>query len=369
MARLPAKLECPEPTVDPGGRLRCRLMVYNAAEEVDEATASAQGPFASFIDISPTALALLPRTEGAFDLTVELPVHARLEAGPHPLLVEARSGLAGTEPSLEELEVTVARRTEAELWLHEGSTGEAGERTYEARVDNHSNHPLSVDVDAETRLRCTTSTKTIEVAAFAAESMTITLERESGDEEPADLTVRARSDGIDLAARAVWTVPPTWLTEEIFPKPPPVPEPEPTPAPVPTPPPTPPPGPTPAPAPKKRRLWAGIAAAIVLLAAVLLLAIPPDVSGYEVLEQRSPRVTADPWEKGWQKALHDLGYLQEKEVDGLFGPRTKGATEAFQSQEDLVPDGVVDADDWRTMWSSSDFVTRIRWRLVGPPRR
>ena len=47
----------------------------------------------------PEALPLLPEREDAFSVEVALAVDARLDAGPQPLLITARSGLADVEPS------------------------------------------------------------------------------------------------------------------------------------------------------------------------------------------------------------------------------------------------------------------------------
>jgi len=46
----------------------------------------------------------------------------------------------------------------------------------------------------------------------------------------------------------------------------------------------------------------------------------------------------------WQERLRELGY--EVEVDGAYGPQTRGATREFQRDQGIAVDGVVGPETW-----------------------
>lgn len=50
----------------------------------------------------------------------------------------------------------------------------------------------------------------------------------------------------------------------------------------------------------------------------------------------------------WQNYLNGLGYNCGK-VDGIFGNKTLEAVTAYQCDRNLVPDGIIDDDDWNTV--------------------
>ena len=335
MHRIPAKLECPEPAIDPGGTLQCQLLVYNPADRVDEVTAVVQGEFRPWVDITPAQLPLLPKSEGAFDLTVALPADARLEAGPHPLLAEARSGLADTEPSLEEIDVDVARRTGVTLSLHQRPSDEPAEAVYEVRVHNDSNHPISLALEVEARLSSRLQPHAVDAAPFQTAVATLTLQRNHGDAAPADVAVRARGTGVDVQAREVWTPTRPW-SRPTEPEPPTVPIPEVMRG------------------GDKPRRWPAVLGALFVVAAALLAywffeSNPGiNVAGFEELEERpSPRVEPDSWEWTWQDMLLHVGFGTG--ADGFFGPATERDTINFQARHGLPEDGTVQAEDWERM--------------------
>lgn len=225
MVRIPVKLECAANEIEPGGSLRCSLRAYNAADRVDEVTVVLDGPLAPHTSCTPETLPLLPETEGAFLLTVELPAGTRVPAGTQQLLVQAVSGLAEIEPSTEQLSVEVSRHTAATLVLEALPPTEAGQAAYELRVDSTSNHLLDLVVEAEARGGVVIDSRAMQVPPFGQGSARLALLPEPSHTGPVDVAVRVYGDGVDLAAQATW---------EAEPKPKPRPQPKPTPKPTPS---------------------------------------------------------------------------------------------------------------------------------------
>lgn len=54
--------------------------------------------------------------------------------------------------------------------------------------------------------------------------------------------------------------------------------------------------------------------------------------------------------KGVQERLVALGKLAANGADGLFGPNTETAVKAFQQENGLYDNGVVDAQTWNKLW-------------------
>ena len=232
MARLPTKLECPDTQVEPGQLLRCRLLVYNAAERVDEVRAEAGGPLAEWVTVDPAQLALMPETEGAFAITIDVPRDARLVAGEHPLMVEASSGLEGTEPSIEEQHLEVSRVTGASLAVHPAPSP-ADEGTYEVVVDSRANHPLDLTVEASAPVPVEVGTPKLALAPFGRGATALRVDARS---LRAPIAVQVAATGDHLELRSELTHVPR------APEPPPSPAPAPAPAPA--------PGPSPSPTPE-----------------------------------------------------------------------------------------------------------------------
>lgn len=369
MPRLPTKLECPAGEVDPGGDvLACELRVYNAADRVDEVGVTPQGPLATWVTVTPATLALLPETEGHVDVTLALAADAPVEAGTHHLLLEVRSGLADVEPSLEELDVEVARRTEASLTLH--VVDRPGEDSVvEARLRSGSNHHLRVHLHATAPVGVAVDPPVIDVPPFTAASALVTPALGPDLTAPVELTVRASGDGVDSTERILLAPslaePPTEPAVPVVDVPPPAPPVEEEAAPSEA-----------APSEARRALALLL---VLLVAAVALAAVltwdplaedgPPDfdVGAFPELQLREPRLVRDDWEATWQLMLQRRDFdLGADGVDGRFGPVTEAATVAFQAEEGLDRDGTVDADDWTRMlthyWQREDPDALAGWR-------
>ena len=89
---------------------------------------------------------------------------------------------------------------------------------------------------------------------------------------------------------------------------------------------------------KHFRLIALVVALVLALSGLAALAeeAPDDAAAQEYLDRQSGEVRAA------QRRLIDLGFLRGK-ADGVYGPKTKAALEAYQSQNGLEPTGHLDA--------------------------
>ena len=369
--RLPTRLECSAAAVDPGGQLECGLLVYNATDRVDEITVAAQGPLAEWVVAVPPTLALLPETEGRIDVRVELAADAQVEAGVHPVLLEVASGLEDVEPSLEELDVEVGRRTRVGVAVHAQATDAtaAGGPAYVASVDSASNHPLRLVVDVSTDVGDDVGVepRVLDVPAFGHASSVLRLRRRHPDGKPVRSTMTVRGDGVELTQPVVWPAladgdatdaivvdEPTYDDEGEQ--------------------------------PSQRFPVAPVVLLLVLLLAAAIgvwaltrnggngpVEVPPpevvpafDLSGFPPLRFRDPRPDARIWERTWQLMLQRRGYdVGENGADGRFGPDTDAATREFEAQEDLPVDGVVGDEEWVDMlthyWRQEDPAALEGW--------
>jgi hypothetical protein len=220
VSRLPTKLQCPQSLarpegeggcrshLDPGDELTCRLLVYNAAEEVDEVRAQIGGAFAQWARVEPDRLPLLPEAEGALELVIRLPLDAEVEAGTHGLLVEVLSGLPGIESSVEECLVDVGRITDAQLTVRPGPGGPRY-GWYDIVVDNRSNHPLRLHLDVAAPVSVEIPQPVLEVAPFGRATAEARLHDRGWDGREIPVTVSATGDGLDLSAALTHQVRPS----------------------------------------------------------------------------------------------------------------------------------------------------------------
>ena len=377
--RLPTRVVCPTAEVAPGGTLECRLQVYNAADRVDEVVVTTQGRLAPLVTVTPPSLSLLPGKEGAFAVRLDLDVEARLEAGTHPLLLEVGSGLVDVEPSLEEVDVEVARFTAAALTLRERDLPGVGPAV-EARVDSGSNHSLDLELLADAPVAVEVDPQFLQLGPFESATATLTPSLDPHATTPVELTVRAVGEGVEITGRTVLA------PVEVASAPPPPPvqtEPDATePVTVVAPPPSRPsrpPAPSPPPRTRRRRARLAVLVALVALVALALVAVllpdvidgdgvPDfDVRDFPDVSFREDRDDASSWDLQWQLMLLRRGYeLGADGADGRFGPLTRDATIEFQEDEGLRPDGVVDGPEWRNMllhyWELEEPSALQGWR-------
>lgn len=210
MARLAAKLECPQSPqqsaatgcraqVEPGDELTCRLLVYNAAEKVDEIRTQLSGPLAPWTRVEPDRLPLMPEHEGELELTLWLPVDARVEAGQHPLLVEVRSGLPDTEPAVEECLVEVGSNTDAQLSVRPGPGGPRY-GWYEVVIESGSNHWLRLNLNVAASVPVEVPPEVIEIPPFGRTTTRVRVDDTGMSGQQVGVTVTVTGDGVQLRA-------------------------------------------------------------------------------------------------------------------------------------------------------------------------
>lgn len=350
MPALRARLECSTPGVAPGGSATCQLLVFNASDRVDEVTVTPAGPLAACMTVTPSSLALLPDGQGSFSVVVDLPVDAPVEAGPQPVRVEVQSGLRGTDPFPEERTVTVERRTELSLTLHEVDLGD-GCRGVEARLSNRSNHPTRLHLTIRSAVEVTVEPPVLDLPAFGGGAASLLPHLDAAPTAPLEIVVRAQGDGVDLVEQVVLAPPFGIRTTE-----------EPV---VATP--DPPPG-------GARRRWPVIALALVVVALVGLAAwlLPErtpdfDVTAFPELRLRVDRQEPDPWERTAQLMLERRGFAVGGDgADGRFGPRTRDAVRQFQRASSLEVTGRIGPEEWIDMlehyWRREDPAALEGWQ-------
>lgn len=349
MPTLRAKLQCSTPSIAPGGSLGCQLLVFNAADRVDEVTVRPTGPLAPWTTVAPPSVALLPEGEGSFSVVVDLAVDAPVEAGRQPVRVEVESGLRGTDPFPEELGVDVERRTELSLTLHEVDLGADG-RGVQARLSNASNHPVRLHVTTQAAVDVSTEPPVVDLPAFGKASVSLLPHVDATRTAPLEIVVRAEGDGVDLVESIV-LAPPSPAAAE-------------TPAVV----------PITDPVRRRRRgrqIGVGLVlvlAALVALAAWLLPEPTPefDVSAFPELRLRPDRQEPDPWERTAQLMLEGRGFaVGDDGADGRFGPLTRDAVRRFQREAGLEVTGRVGPDEWTDMlehyWRRRDPAALQGW--------
>jgi lipoprotein-anchoring transpeptidase ErfK/SrfK len=101
-----------------------------------------------------------------------------------------------------------------------------------------------------------------------------------------------------------------------------------------------------------------VGAAVAVLAVVALLAPKPAAAG-SAPSQRPRTVEAV------QQKLAELGYLPASEIDGVWGPRSRTATIAFQKWEGLARDGIPGPVTQKALAAAK----RPRPQTRGRPRR
>lgn len=111
--------------------------------------------------------------------------------------------------------------------------------------------------------------------------------------------------------------------------------------------------------PKRTRMWS--AALLSILAGASLSLAAPAVATPQgeaaAVERPSTMVDSTRW---MQKDLAGLGYLPMSGVDGVFGPQTEAALEAFQNDNGLRTDGVYGPRSARAL---DDQVERVQAKV------
>ncbi len=95
----------------------------------------------------------------------------------------------------------------------------------------------------------------------------------------------------------------------------------------------------------------GLSIAAVLLGASSFAASPPSTAQltaiHPAMQQVLQRGSRNHWVMTLQADLGLLGYTQVGPVDGIFGPKTQAALEAFQTRHGFSPTGVTSAAVWQ----------------------
>lgn len=307
---FPTQLECPTREITAGEPLHCKLKIYNPSEAVNEFTVEGLGEAARWVSADPPRLGLMPKTDGEVALALLVPTDSRVLAGQHTIRLRVHSALDEYDAKVEDLVVRIGRVTSWNLEVEPPTRRSKRSATYELRLVNDSNHPLSVELSATPSaktLDARLSHTVVEASAFgvATATLKVAAPRHTGR---SDLHHR-----IDIQPWVGDTQ--ARLRKVAFVQ-----------------------------QPRLSRWWLLLIVIAALVA--LVLAATEGLAwwnGQVLLERDHEGARVTQWQ-GW---LNSSGHGLV--VDGEFGRRTEAATRAFQEEVGLPSTGKVERRTWRAM--------------------
>ena len=133
--------------VEPGGEATCSVLVRNAGTVVDQFAVEVLGDARAWTQVDPAVVNLLPGEEGSVVVRFRPPRSSDVPAGtvPFGIRVSSREDPAGSV--VEEGTVEVGAFTDIRIELVPRMARGQRQAKYEVAVDNHGNHPVTVDID------------------------------------------------------------------------------------------------------------------------------------------------------------------------------------------------------------------------------
>ncbi len=133
--------------VEPGEEATCSVQVRNTGHVVDQFTVEVLGDARSWSDADPAVVNVLPGEESTAVVRFRPPRSSDMPAGSVPFGVRVSSREDPAVSVVEEGTVEVGTFTDLRIELVPSKARGQRQAKYEVAVDNHGNHPVTVDVD------------------------------------------------------------------------------------------------------------------------------------------------------------------------------------------------------------------------------
>ena len=133
--------------VEPGEEATCSVQVRNTGHVVDQFAVEVLGDARSWSDADPAVVNVLPGEESTAVVRFRPPRSSDMPAGSVPFGVRVSSQEDPAGSVVEEGTVEVGTFTDIRIELVPSKARGRRQAKYEVAVDNHGNHPVTVDID------------------------------------------------------------------------------------------------------------------------------------------------------------------------------------------------------------------------------